>query len=487
MCVQDRRPGAPGRDGDAIRVARPRGRAPIRLRRGFPRQIPTFAGTATPFVETGIAAADPAFGPASTRGVAASRPGAPHCRAPPSSGRGGDHAHPAAIPTVMLAATVLAACAPPRRRPSVVLGLAGVAVPAVPPWGTAPSVPPVSASASASPGRRSRPPRPPGCAASPSRRPRRRPPRASPTRRAVVGLSTLPFDREALEGRPSRSPSPPAVSAGRPMPSRRRRSGLSRRPRRLPGHIGRSRGRWASAAESRTGSLGLGAGHPPSGPGPCLGARLEGVEGHARDLQRPPEPLEEHVVHPSPLAVHRDLHAGLGEDAGEPRTGELAALVGVEDLRPAVARHRAAREGVPAAPRGLRLQRAVAHLGPAEGVRTRGGQDHRARRHGPVGARRRLARRRIRRRPARGLRSRRCRADGHAGFGPMGVTGFSTSSATFANAARRRWRNWPPASTSSTRRPRGRSSSWSAGGTWWPSRSTRWARAAPAPVPAHAG
>src|SRR5213078_5401444 len=46
-----------------------------------------------------------------------------------------------------------------------------------------------------------------------------------------------------------------------------------------------------------------------------------------------PQPLDEHVVAPSAFAIHADRDAVAGEDAGEGRPGELAALVGVEDLR----------------------------------------------------------------------------------------------------------------------------------------------------------
>jgi hypothetical protein len=42
------------------------------------------------------------------------------------------------------------------------------------------------------------------------------------------------------------------------------------------------------------------------------------------------------VVHPAAAAVHRDANAGVNQHARERRSGELAALVGVEDLRPAV-------------------------------------------------------------------------------------------------------------------------------------------------------
>ena len=49
-----------------------------------------------------------------------------------------------------------------------------------------------------------------------------------------------------------------------------------------------------------------------------------------------PQPLDEDIVPPSPFAVHADGDAVAGEHAGEGRAGELRALVGVEDFRPAV-------------------------------------------------------------------------------------------------------------------------------------------------------
>src|SRR5215218_5727074 len=50
-----------------------------------------------------------------------------------------------------------------------------------------------------------------------------------------------------------------------------------------------------------------------------------------------PETLDKDVVAPGPLAIHADGDAVLAQDAGEVVTGELASLIGVEDLRPAVA------------------------------------------------------------------------------------------------------------------------------------------------------
>ena len=54
-------------------------------------------------------------------------------------------------------------------------------------------------------------------------------------------------------------------------------------------------------------------------------------------LDRPPEPLDEDVVAPGTLAVHADGDAGLVQHAGEVVAGEPRALIGVEDLGPAMA------------------------------------------------------------------------------------------------------------------------------------------------------
>jgi hypothetical protein len=67
-----------------------------------------------------------------------------------------------------------------------------------------------------------------------------------------------------------------------------------------------------------------------------LGDVLIGVEINVLVLDALPDPLDEDVVDPAALAVHAD-HDVVGlEYAGEFGAGELAALVGVEDLRPAV-------------------------------------------------------------------------------------------------------------------------------------------------------
>src|SRR3954468_1850979 len=54
-------------------------------------------------------------------------------------------------------------------------------------------------------------------------------------------------------------------------------------------------------------------------------------------LDRSPEPLDEDIVAPSALAVHADPDPITGQYPGEDFAGELATLIGIEDLRPAVA------------------------------------------------------------------------------------------------------------------------------------------------------
>ncbi len=53
-------------------------------------------------------------------------------------------------------------------------------------------------------------------------------------------------------------------------------------------------------------------------------------------FERAPQPLDEDVVHAPAPAIHRDPDAGRLQAPGEGEAGELAALVGVEYLRPAV-------------------------------------------------------------------------------------------------------------------------------------------------------
>src|SRR3972149_7704203 len=67
-----------------------------------------------------------------------------------------------------------------------------------------------------------------------------------------------------------------------------------------------------------------------------LGDRAVGVQVHLFVLHAPPESLDEDVVNPAAFAIHADLDIGVFEYFGKVLAGELAALVGVEDLRGAV-------------------------------------------------------------------------------------------------------------------------------------------------------
>src|SRR5258708_15913377 len=72
----------------------------------------------------------------------------------------------------------------------------------------------------------------------------------------------------------------------------------------------------------------------------CLADGFVGSQIDLLVFDAAPQSFDEHIVPPSALAVHADRDAVAGEDAGEGRPGELAALVGVEDLRLAVTGHR---------------------------------------------------------------------------------------------------------------------------------------------------
>ena len=66
---------------------------------------------------------------------------------------------------------------------------------------------------------------------------------------------------------------------------------------------------------------------------PKLGGRFVGPQVHVLVLDAAPQTLDEHVVHPSALAIHADRDGVTLEHVGERVRGELAPLVGIEDLR----------------------------------------------------------------------------------------------------------------------------------------------------------
>ena len=71
---------------------------------------------------------------------------------------------------------------------------------------------------------------------------------------------------------------------------------------------------------------------------PCLqiSNAVVGVQVNMLVLHRAPESLDKDVVHPSSFAIHADCNVVRLQDACELFAGELAPLIGVEDLRPAV-------------------------------------------------------------------------------------------------------------------------------------------------------
>src|SRR5215467_6501052 len=120
----------------------------------------------------------------------------------------------------------------------------------------------------------------------------------------------------------------------------------------------RHRGR---VAERLMGTLVVVEGDPRSDAEPGFAAVRIALEIDVFVFERAPQPLDEHVVHPAPAAIHRDLNAGLFERTGEGCAGELATLVGVEDLGlaeppPRAPRHRTKRPScwtiASSAPRG---------------------------------------------------------------------------------------------------------------------------------------
>src|SRR3984893_12208661 len=67
-----------------------------------------------------------------------------------------------------------------------------------------------------------------------------------------------------------------------------------------------------------------------------LGDRFVGSQIDLLVFDAFPQPLNEHVVPPGPLAIHADGDAVAGKQTGERRACELRALVGVESFRLAV-------------------------------------------------------------------------------------------------------------------------------------------------------
>src|SRR5712691_8617001 len=67
-----------------------------------------------------------------------------------------------------------------------------------------------------------------------------------------------------------------------------------------------------------------------------LADAIVGPQIHLLVFDAAPQALDEHVVPPSPFAVHADRNVVVGERTGEGRAGELRTLVCIEDVRLAV-------------------------------------------------------------------------------------------------------------------------------------------------------
>ena len=85
-------------------------------------------------------------------------------------------------------------------------------------------------------------------------------------------------------------------------------------------------------------------------------------------FERAPEALDEDVVHAAAPAIHGDGDAGVFEHSRELEAGELAALVGIEDLGPAVA--------VQGFSQGLDAGPGIQGIGQPPGEHTAGGPVH---------------------------------------------------------------------------------------------------------------
>jgi hypothetical protein len=74
----------------------------------------------------------------------------------------------------------------------------------------------------------------------------------------------------------------------------------------------------------------------PTDPGARLADAVVGPEIDFFVFDRAPEPLDEDVVTPGRLAVYADRDGVVEKQTGERGAGELAALIGIENLGPAV-------------------------------------------------------------------------------------------------------------------------------------------------------
>ena len=72
----------------------------------------------------------------------------------------------------------------------------------------------------------------------------------------------------------------------------------------------------------------------------CFADAVVGMQIHLFVFDTPPEPFDEYVITPAALAIHADGDVVLRQEARELLARELAALVGVEDVRRTVAVNR---------------------------------------------------------------------------------------------------------------------------------------------------
>src|SRR4030095_13143356 len=109
--------------------------------------------------------------------------------------------------------------------------------------------------------------------------------------------------------------------------------GLGRRAERRKIEVGLIRG---AVVKARMGTCAIVKGEIPTNRASRLSNGFVGSQIDLLVFDAFPQSLNEHVVAPSPFAIHADGDAVVGEDAGEGRTGELRTLVGVDHFRPAV-------------------------------------------------------------------------------------------------------------------------------------------------------
>ncbi len=111
--------------------------------------------------------------------------------------------------------------------------------------------------------------------------------------------------------------------------------GLGRRAERWEIEVGLIRG---AVVKTRMWTAAIVEVEIPTDRASCLTDGFVGSQIHLLVFDALPQSLNEHVVPPCSFAIHADGDAVVGEHAGEGRASELRALVGVEDVRLAVAR-----------------------------------------------------------------------------------------------------------------------------------------------------